>query len=110
LFQLHHYCQRNVGNRQTKGDLWYFPPGTPHSLQAKNDTRESKEGSGAEFLLIFDSGSFSEYSTFQLTDWMAHAPKDVLAKNFQIFDDQRLRKELDKIPDQELYIFPPSTC
>ena len=33
---------------------------------------------------VFDDGSFSEDSTFQLTDWMAHVPKEVLAKNFQV--------------------------
>ncbi|KAH7925449.1 putative oxalate decarboxylase/oxidase [Leucogyrophana mollusca] len=78
------------------GDLWYFPAGYPHSIQAKNTTAE-----GAEFLLIFDSGSFSEDSTFLLTDWLAHVPKEVIAKNFQVdisaFDD---------IPSRELYIFP----
>lgn len=31
------------------GDLWYFPPGIPHTLQATNVT----EG-GAEFLLVRD--------------------------------------------------------
>lgn len=47
---------------QGPGDLWFFPPGFPHSLQAKNTTSD-----GAEFLLIFDNGSFSEDSTFLLT-------------------------------------------
>ncbi|EGO03744.1 hypothetical protein SERLA73DRAFT_149937 [Serpula lacrymans var. lacrymans S7.3] len=60
------------------GDLWFFPAGNPHSIQAKNTTAE-----GAEFLLIFDSGTFSEDNTFLLTDWMAHIPKEVIAKNFQ---------------------------
>jgi uncharacterized RmlC-like cupin family protein len=31
---------------QGPGDLWYFPAGIPHSLQATNDTVD-----GAEFLL-----------------------------------------------------------
>ncbi|KAJ7461758.1 RmlC-like cupin domain-containing protein [Mycena galericulata] len=35
----------------TAGDIWYFPSGNRHYLQAKNTT----EG-GAEFLLVFDSG------------------------------------------------------
>ncbi|KIJ14364.1 hypothetical protein PAXINDRAFT_169767 [Paxillus involutus ATCC 200175] len=78
------------------GDLWYFPAGIPHSLQATNDTVD-----GAEFLLIFDSGAFSEDATFLLTDWLAHVPKEVIAKNFQTdisaFND---------IPSEELYIFP----
>lgn len=32
---------------QGPGDLWYFPPGFPHSLQATNQTED-----GAEFLLV----------------------------------------------------------
>lgn len=47
---------------QAPGDMWYFPAGYPHSIQAKNTTAE-----GAEFLLIFDNGAFSEDSTFLLT-------------------------------------------
>ncbi|KAI5114570.1 hypothetical protein M0805_005730, partial [Coniferiporia weirii] len=47
-----------------EGDLWYFPAGVPHSLQATDDDPE-----GTEFLLVFDDGSFSEETTFQLTDW-----------------------------------------
>lgn len=45
----------NVG----PGDLWYFPPGIPHSLQATSDDPD-----GSEFLLVFDSGDFSEDDTF----------------------------------------------
>jgi oxalate decarboxylase len=56
------------------GDLWYFPPGIPHSIQGLE---------GCEFLLVFDNGSFSEDSTFLITDWFAHTPKEVLAKNFR---------------------------
>ncbi|KIP09753.1 hypothetical protein PHLGIDRAFT_28854 [Phlebiopsis gigantea 11061_1 CR5-6] len=78
------------------GDLWYFPAGIPHSLQATN-----ADPAGAEFLLVFDDGSFSEDDTFLLTDWLAHIPKDILAKNFQTDVSA-----FDKIPGQELYIFP----
>lgn len=46
-----------------KGDLWYFPTGVPHSLQGLGEN-------GTEFLLIFDSGEFSEESTFLLTEWL----------------------------------------
>ncbi|KAJ8595812.1 putative oxalate decarboxylase/oxidase [Rhizopogon salebrosus TDB-379] len=80
----------------SQGDLWYFPAGYPHSIQAKNSTPN-----GAEFLLIFDSGSFSEDSTFLLTDWLAHVPKEVIAKNFQVN-----MSAFDHIPSKELYIFP----
>jgi len=78
------------------GDLWYFPPGIPHSLQATDDDPD-----GTEFLLVFDDGSFSEDSTFQLTDWMAHIPMEVLAKNFQVNVSA-----FNHIPSKELYIFP----
>lgn len=46
-----------------KGDLWYFPPGHPHSLQGLSPN-------GTEFLLVFDDGNFNEESTFLLTDWL----------------------------------------
>lgn len=82
---------------QSEGDLWYFPPGNPHSIQAKNTTQD-----GCEFLLVFDSGTFSEDATFLLTDWLAHVPKEVLAKNFGIPD----LSAFDHIPERELYIFP----
>jgi oxalate decarboxylase len=58
------------------GDLWYFPAGLPHSIQALQD--------GVEFLLVFDSGDFSENETFLITDWFNHTPRDVLAKNFGV--------------------------
>ncbi|KAL5526656.1 hypothetical protein ACEPAF_8380 [Sanghuangporus sanghuang] len=62
-----------------EGDLWYFPASVPHSLHATDDNPD-----GSEFLLVFDDGTFSPESTFGLTDWAAHTPKEVLAKNFQV--------------------------
>ncbi|MDB5461310.1 MAG: cupin [Caulobacteraceae bacterium] len=59
------------------GDLWYFPPGLPHSLQGLGP-------SGAEFVLVFDNGRASEYNTLLLTDWMAHTPPKILAENFNL--------------------------
>jgi oxalate decarboxylase len=58
------------------GDLWYFPAGLPHSIQGLEN--------GCEFLLVFDSGDFSENETFLITDWFAHTPPEVLAKNFGV--------------------------
>lgn len=58
------------------GDLWNFPAGIPHSIQGLEE--------GCEFLLVFDDGSFSENETFLITDWFAHTPRDVLAKNFGV--------------------------
>jgi oxalate decarboxylase len=60
-----------------EGDLWYFAAGIPHSIQGL-------EPDGGEFLLVFDDGNFSEEETFLLSDWLAHTPKDVLAKNFGV--------------------------
>jgi oxalate decarboxylase len=65
-----------VGDVNT-GDLWYFPAGLPHSLQGLGST-------GGEFLLAFDSGTFSEFSTLLVTEWVAHTPPDVLALNFGV--------------------------
>ena len=48
---------------QGHGDLWYFPAGVPHSLQATDQNPE-----GTEFLLVFPEGDFSEDSTFQVSD------------------------------------------
>jgi oxalate decarboxylase len=76
-----------------EGDLWNFPSGVPHSVQGI-------EGDGCEFLLVFDDGHFSEDNTFSLTDWLAHTPRDVLAKNFGVPE-----AAFAGIPDKELFIF-----
>ena len=74
---------RNFIDDVGAGDLWNFPAGIPHSIQGLDE--------GCEFLLVFDDGSFSENETFLITDWFAHTPRDVLAKNFGVgesaFDD-----------------------
>lgn len=59
------------------GDLWYFPPGVPHSIQGLGPD-------GCEFLLAFDNGGFDEDSTFLLSDWFKHVPPEILAKNFGV--------------------------
>jgi oxalate decarboxylase len=58
------------------GDLWNFPAGIPHSIQGLEE--------GCEFLLVFDDGNFSENETFLISDWFAHTPREVLAKNFGV--------------------------
>jgi oxalate decarboxylase len=77
----------------SEGDLWFFPPGIPHSIQGLKPD-------GTKFLLVFDDGNFSEYETVLLSDWMAHTPRAVLAKNFGV-----PTRALDKMPDEELFIF-----
>lgn len=84
---------RNFVDDVGVGDIWYFPAGIPHSIQAYAED--------CEFLLVFDDGAFSENSTFLLTDWFAHTPRSVLAKNFGVSEDL-----LADIPAKELYIFP----
>ena len=76
-----------------QGDLWYFPSGIPHSIQGLAPD-------GCEFLLVFYDGNFSEFDTFQISDWMAHTPREVLAKNFGVH-----AAAMDPIPAHELYIF-----
>src|ERR1700674_5359661 len=76
-------------------DLWYFPPGIPHSIQGLGPD-------GAEFLLVFDDGDFDEDNTFLLSDWIKHVPPDVLAKNFGME-----ASAFANVPDpSQLYIFP----
>jgi oxalate decarboxylase len=60
-----------------EGDLWYFPAGLPHSLQGLDPD-------GTEFVLAFDNGKSSEFNTLLVTDWLAHTPPEVLAKNFGV--------------------------
>lgn len=82
------------------GDLWLFPAGAPHSIQGL-------EGEGCEFLLVFNQGSFSEESTFLLSDWLMHTPPEILAKNTGLS-----KESLAKLPKGDpLYIFasePPT--
>ncbi|KAG7443505.1 oxalate oxidase [Guyanagaster necrorhizus] len=83
------------------GDLWYFPAGVPHSLQATGD-----DDGGSEFLLIFDDGNFGEDTTFSLIDWLDHIPAEgvLLEKNFQVD-----ASAFAHVPGKELYIFPSTT-
>ena len=76
-----------------RGTSGTSPAGIPHSLQGL-------EGDGCEFVLLFDYGGFNEDETFLVTDFLAHIPKEVLAKNFGVPESV-----FDKIPKEELYIF-----
>jgi oxalate decarboxylase len=76
-----------------EGDLWYFPAGLPHSLQGIGPD-------GAEFVLAFDDGVSSEFNTLLSTEWMAHTPPEVLAKNFGV-----PAEAFKNIPLQQRWIF-----
>lgn len=74
------------------GDVWFFPSGIPHAIQALDQ--------GSEFLLVFDQGDFSEDGTSLLTEMFLRNPKQVLAKNFRTDVSS-----FDKLPPDQLYIF-----
>jgi len=76
-----------------EGDLWYFPPGAPHSLQGLSPD-------GCEFVICFDDGHADEFNTLLVTDWFAHTPPEVLAKNFGV-----PAETFAKIPLHNLWIF-----
>lgn len=73
------------------GDLWYFPPGLPHSIQGLEH---------CEFLLVFDDGTFSDLNTLSISDWFSHTPKDVLSANFGV-----PISAFDHIPSGQVYIY-----
>ena len=74
------------------GDVWFFPSGVPHSLQALDK--------GVEFLLVFDDGSFSDGNTGLATEMFLRTPKEVLSKNFNA-----PLSAFDNMPKDQLYIF-----
>lgn len=77
------------------GDMWLVPSGIPHSIQGMED--------GTEFLLVFDDGNFSENETLLITEYMAHTPPSVLAKNFGVDSEH-----FANMPKSEKYIFRQS--
>lgn len=85
-------------NRQTLvedlnvGDLWFAPPGLPHAIQGLEE--------GTEFMLVFNDGNFSENETLLVTEFMAHMPREVVAKNFGV-----PQSALEGLPASEKYIF-----
>jgi oxalate decarboxylase len=82
-FVLEGRCRTTVidplGNAETNdfdpGDAWYFPRGHGHSISCLGKRP-------CHFILIFDNGYFSEFGTFSITDWIGHAPRSLLARNF----------------------------
>jgi oxalate decarboxylase len=84
---------RSFVNDVAAGDLWIFPGGIPHSIQGLGPD-------GCKFLLVFNDGNFNEFDTFLLSEWFAHTPREVLAKNFNV-----PASTFDKVPTERLYIF-----
>jgi len=73
------------------GDVWYFPRGHGHMLQCLGTEP-------CHFILIFDNGYFSEFGTFSISDWIGHAPKPLLARNFGLPE-----AAFDNFPTSEVY-------
>lgn len=74
------------------GDIWYFPKGHGHMLQCLGNQP-------CHFLLGFDSGHFSEFGTFSVTDWVSHTRPDIVARNLHL-----PMESLRSLPRKELYI------
>jgi oxalate decarboxylase len=74
------------------GDTWYFPRGHGHALQGLGPGE-------CHFLLVFDNGHFSEFGTFSVTDWIAHTPSAVAARNLGV-----PAAALSQFPKKEVYI------
>ena len=74
------------------GDVWYFPRGHGHSIQGLGNEE-------CHFILAFDSGYFSEFATFSMSDWLAQTPKEVLSKQFGLPIES-----FDNFPKKEVYI------
>jgi oxalate decarboxylase family bicupin protein len=66
-----------------RGDIWYFPRGHVHSIQGLGPG-----STVAKFLLVFDNGYFSEFSTFSVSDWLAQTPKGIVAKNLNLSPEE----------------------
>lgn len=83
------------------GDTWYFPRGHGHALQGLGPGE-------CHFLLGFDNGHFSEFGTFSVTDWIASAPREIVARNLNLSVE-----DVARLPRKEVYIgtgrIPPAT-
>jgi oxalate decarboxylase family bicupin protein len=69
------------------GDVWFFPSGVPHSVQAFDQGTD-------------DDGNFSEEDTFLASELFLRNPQAVLAKNLKTDVSA-----LDNIPQDQLWIF-----
>ena len=74
------------------GDIWYFPKGHGHALECLGNQP-------CHFLLGFDSGHFSEFGTFSITDWLGHTDAGILGRQLNL-----PAEALANIPKKEVYI------
>jgi len=74
------------------GDVWYFPRGHGHSIQGLGNEE-------CHFILTFDNGYFSEFSTFSASDWIAQTQSETLRKAFGLSE-----AIFAKFPKKEVYM------
>jgi len=87
------------------GDVRIFLAGLPHTIQALDE--------GVEFLLVYNSGSFSEDNTFIASELFLQTPKTVLVKNLKTsisaFNNAPQDQLLSSLARPRLRISPPKT-
>jgi oxalate decarboxylase len=74
------------------GDLWYFPKGHAHAIQAMGSE-------ACHAVLAFDDGLYGEHGTFGLSDWMSRLDVGVLVQGLGLPSEIAA-----KIPTGEVYI------
>jgi hypothetical protein len=73
-----------------------FPQSVAHGIQALDD--------GLEILLMFSDGDFDATgTTFMLSDWLVHAPREIVAQNLGLSI-----ADLQRLPTTDPYIFRSS--
>ncbi|EWC47712.1 hypothetical protein DRE_02912 [Drechslerella stenobrocha 248] len=86
---------QNTAEVLNQWDIWYFPKGVGHTVQGLADQNE--------YLLVFDNGDFEAIgTTFNIVDWLIHAPLDVLSKNFGVNASEVFKR----LPEKNPYIKP----
>jgi oxalate decarboxylase len=94
------YCQVTVVDpdgetevaNYAPGDLWYFPKGHAHAIQALGSE-------ACHAILAFDDGLYGEHGTFGLSDWMSRLDSRLLAQALGL-----PQEAVDGIPAAEVYI------
>ena len=80
-------------------DQRFSDPATSGTSRAATDMSiETLGDKPCHFILVFDNGYFSEFGTFSISDWIGHAPKELLAKNFGL-----PASTFDSFPKNEVY-------
>lgn len=74
------------------GDLWYFPKGHSHAIQALGPEP-------CHAVLAFDDGLYAEHGTFGLSDWISRVDAGVAAQVTGLS-----KESLAQIPPAEVYI------